>query len=276
MTARFNTLIIALFILVFAFGCSSKDDAEYEYRADIWRGKPITSFDISKIETFMISGASFATPNNGWIELACEKLNKKCINKAVSGSAITDLANAMYNSSFYSDIEFEQHDALVIMHVHNMDVINGPLKDVYNEYQLPFDRSNYAIAYDYVIKRYVDDCYQQKYNPKSKWYNSENGKPCKIILSTHWHDSREIFNSSIRALATKWNIPLVKFDENIGFTKNSNNLLNSSQPSIGFADNNEIINGITYGWHPKQGKDQYIQKKMADIFISEIGKISNR
>ena len=34
------------------------------------------------------------------------------------------------------------------------------LKDKYTDYEVPFDRSNYAAAYDYVIKRYLTECYE--------------------------------------------------------------------------------------------------------------------
>ncbi len=48
------------------------------------------------------------------------------------------------------------------------------------------------------------------------------GKPASIVLCTHWHDSRPIFNTSVRKLAEKWGFPVVEFDRYIGFSKNQN------------------------------------------------------
>jgi len=49
--------------------------------------------------------------------------------------------------------ELEEIDALVIMQVHDKDVFDeSQLKPKYTDYQIPFDRSNYAAAFDYVIK----------------------------------------------------------------------------------------------------------------------------
>ena len=49
--------------------------------------------------------------------------------------------------------------------------------------------------------------------------------------------------------------------------------------SILFCDNGladtEIIDGITYGWHPTRGKNAYVQKLMASIFIDSIKPILN-
>lgn len=40
------------------------------------------------VYTLLLSGASFATPNNGWFELGCKMLNAAPINKSVAGEAI--------------------------------------------------------------------------------------------------------------------------------------------------------------------------------------------
>ena len=71
------------------------------------------------------------------------------------------------------------------MHVHDEDVAseNG-LKENYKDYRTPFDRSNYAAAYDYVIKHYITDCYNLKFDKKSKYYNTPSGKPAIIVLCT--------------------------------------------------------------------------------------------
>lgn len=212
---------------------------------------------------FMLTGASFGVAENGWFELSCKAFDAEAINKAVSGEAIYHTANRMATNTFYTKDQLERTDVFVIMHVHNQNVADQTwLKTDFNEYTMP--TSNYAIAYDYVIKKYKDDCYKLKDDPTSKYYGTPNGKPATIVLCTHWHDARTVYNPAIRLLAQKWNLPLVEWDTNIGFTKDV--LVNGQQPSIQYAMNNEVINGVTYGWHPLTGQGQYIQKKMSDIF----------
>jgi hypothetical protein len=219
---------------------------------------------------FLLTGASFAVPENGWFELSCKAFDAEAINKAISGEAIFDAANRMAANTFYTKAELERTDVFIIMQVHNQNVADPTwLKENYADYTMP--TSNYAVAYDYVIKRYKDDCYKLKDDPTSKYYGTPNGKPAVILLCTHWHDSRTVYNPAIRILAQKWNLPLVEWDTNIGFTKDV--LINGQQPSIQYAMNNEVINGVTYGWHPLRGQEQYIQKKISSIFNAAIEKI---
>ncbi|MBR5886425.1 MAG: DUF5040 domain-containing protein, partial [Alistipes sp.] len=106
----------------------------------------------------------------------------------------------------------------------------------------------------------------------STWYGIVGGKPIDIIICTHWHDGRVEFNESVRRLAVRWEgyVRLCEFDKNIGFTKDSSDVQTDKQVSVLYAhpDANatEIINGVEYGWHPKRGRDSYIQRVMADIF----------
>ena len=71
---------------------------------------------------FLLAGASFAVPENGWFELVCEAFNAEPMNKAVSGEAIYHTAQDMFNGTFYTADELERTDAFIIMHVHNRDV----------------------------------------------------------------------------------------------------------------------------------------------------------
>ena len=41
----------------------------------------------SKKYTILLSGASFASPENGWFELGCRELDAKAINRAIAGIA---------------------------------------------------------------------------------------------------------------------------------------------------------------------------------------------
>lgn len=221
---------------------------------------------------FLLAGASFAVPENGWFELVCEAFNAEPLNRAVSGDAIKNTASDMYYDRFYTTEELDRIDAFIIMHVHNQDVAstNG-IKENYEDYTHS-EIQMYNTAYDYVIKRYKADCYNLKFNPESRYYQTENGKPATIILCTHWHDSRIDYNQSIRTLAERWQLPLIKLDENIGFTRKVVDA-DGSQPSLKYAADTEKIYDITFGWHPLRGREQYIQQKIASIAMKELEKL---
>lgn len=228
-----------------------------------------------KSYTFLLSGASFAAEVNGWFEIGCERLDATALNRAKGGTAIADMANQMNGETLYSTEELDELDALIIMHVVDKDVYNEEeLKDSYKDYKVPFDRSNYAAAFDYVIKRYISDCYNLKYNESSKYYNTENGKPAVIVLTTNWHDGRELYNDSVRILAKKWGLPLVEFDKYIGFSKETLHPVTGKHISLLYAkDKMTVRNGDVHGWHPLRGKEEYIQKRMASIFVAKMRQI---
>lgn len=222
----------------------------------------------------LLTGASFASSHNGWFEIGCRHLNARPINRAVGGEAIVNTANRMIDGTLYSFKEFDDLDALVIMQVHNRDVFDeSELLTNYKDYPTPFDRSNYAKAYDYVIKRYISECYELKDNPKSKYYKTKAGKPAVIILCTDWHDARITYNTAIRKLAFKWGLPLVEFDKYIGFSKNSPNPATGEQQSLLYAKDTQTIESTKYGWHPDRGEDKYIQQRMAAIFVDLMEKV---
>lgn len=224
--------------------------------------------------SILLTGASFASSGNGWFEMGCGKLNATPINKAIPGEAIANTANAMIDGSLYTIDELETIDAFFIMQVHDKDVIDAShLKKNYEDYKTPFDRTNYAAAYDYVIKRYISDCYNLKFNKNSRYYNTSMGKPAIIVLCTDWHDGRVTYNTSIRQLAAKWGLPLVEFDKNIGFSRNSLHPITGQQSSLMFAHDKQTIDGQEFGWHPMRGKDSYIQQRMAAIFADTMCRI---
>lgn len=222
----------------------------------------------------LLTGASFASSQNGWFEIGCRHLNAHPINRAVGGEAIINTANKMIDGTLYSFDEFNDLDALVIMHVHNRDVFDeSQLLSDYKEYATPFDRTNYARAFDYVIKRYIGECYELKNNPKSTYYGTQAGKPAVIVLCTDWHDARITYNTAIRKLAQKWGIPLVEFDKQIGFSKNGPHPTTRQQFSLLHSKDNQTIEGTKYGWHPDRGEDKYIQQRMAAIFVETMRKV---
>ena len=222
----------------------------------------------------LLTGASFATSINGWFELGCAELNATPINRAEGGESIINAANKMSAGVLYTPYELEKMDAFVIMHVQNYDVADeSDLLDNYKDYTIPFNEGNYATAYDYVIKRYLSDCYELRNNPNSKYYRSQTGKPAVIVLCTHWHDARTTFNTSVRILAEKWGFPLVEFDKYIGFSKNTPNPVTKEQYSVMYSIDTQFIDDVEYGWHPLKGKDSYIQQRMSAIFADVIRKI---
>ncbi len=224
--------------------------------------------------TLFLTGASFGVPKNGWFELGCKSLGVKAINRAVSGESIADTANKMAEGTLYSSEEFEEMDALVIMHVHEKDVYNEDhLKDDFRDYSLPFDNSDYAVCFDYVIKRYISDCYNLKNDVNSKYYGSKFGKPAVIVLCTHWNDSRRIYNSSVRKLGEKWGFPLVEFDKYIGFSSNHKHPVTGNSFSLIFTEDKQIVHDREQGWHPLGGEDSYLQRRMAAIFAETMRRL---
>ena len=225
--------------------------------------------------TILLSGASFAEPNNKWFEMGCRALEAVPVNRAVSSESIANTANRMVEGTLYSSEELDEIDVFVIMQVHDKDVFHSDhLKENYKDYALPFDASDYAACYDYVIKRYISECYNLKFNPMSKYYNSPYGKPASIVLCTHWNDSRPMFNSTIRMLAEKWGLPVVEFDKYIGFSKRQKHPVTGEQFSRIFTSGDtQVAYGEVYGWHPLHGEKSYIQQRMAAIFADTMRRI---
>lgn len=222
----------------------------------------------------LITGASFASKQNTWFEMGCRSVGVTAINRAVGGEAIADTANRMAEGTLYSPEELETMDALVIMQVHDKDVFDpSQLKDSWTDYKTPFGKTNYAAAYDYVIKRYLSECYALRDNPQSRFYKTKAGKPAVIILCTHWHDARVTYNTSIRQLAAKWGLPLVEFDKYIGFTKDTPHPVTGQQHSLLFASDTQKAGDVVYGWHPQRGEDSYIQQRMAAIFADTLRRV---
>lgn len=223
----------------------------------------------------LLSGASISQ-YNGYFEYAMEELGLSYKNISEAGTNIFRLCFNLYSEGRnYNDV-----DILITSHIHNFDVYSlpkhlenytpsdyenddvlgdyiktrdyymgnlAPIEGVYTSDEL------YAIGYDYVIKKWNELCYNLK---GTEGYDSVLGKPCQIILYTYWHDARTIFNTAIRKLANKWGLPLIKDDENIGFSKDKPHLIAKKQYSLLHCDGypwgqkSEYIDGIEYGLHP--------------------------
>lgn len=252
---RLETLPLLILLLTFVTALSAQENKENRY-------------------TFLLTGASFASPNNGWFEVGCELTGAIPLNRAIGGEAIADAANRMAEGTLYSKEELEEIDALVIMQVHDKDVYDeSQLQTKYTDYKTPFDRSNYAAAFDYVIKRYLTECYNLKFDENSKYYNTRMGKPAVVVLCTDWHDGRVTYNTSVRRLGEKWGFPVVEFDRYIGFSRNAVHPVTGGQVSRLFTVDEQEIAGETYGWHPENGQDKYIQRRMGAIFADTMRKI---
>jgi len=252
---KIQTLILIVLLFAFTAAIPAQEKKEKPY-------------------TFLLTGASFASPNNGWFEVGCDLVGATPLNRAIGGEAIADAANRMEKGTLYSKEELEEIDALVIMQVHDKDVYDeSQLQTKYTDYKTPFDRSNYAAAYDYVIKRYLTECYNLKFDSTSVYYNTRAGKPAVVVLCTDWHDGRVTYNTSVRKLGEKWGFPVVEFDKYIGFSRNAVHPVTGEQVSRLFTADKQEIAGETYGWHPENGKDSYIQRRMGAIFADTMRKI---
>ena len=270
-------------ILLYNYSQGQKQATDIEI-VQLEKGDTATEFEVyagtdyiaysntSDIGNILLTGASFADKNfNQWFEIMCMELGVRGYNKGLSGSSIHDTAQKMHDGTLYTKAELEDFEVLMIMHVHNNNVADttGLIAD-HKNYTFPAAGNlSYAQAFDYVLKKYAADCYALKDDTTSKWYGQKMGKPCKVVCLTHWHDSRSIYNEAIRTLRDKWGFTLVELDKNIGFSKNQPHPITAEQTSIMYAVDTEVIDGVTYGWHPSRefvnNEPPIIQKHIAEI-----------
>lgn len=271
----------------------------------------------------LLSGASIACDQNGFFEYACKKLDLQGTNVSIPSVNAMWLANELFsNGSAYNE-----HDVLLLSHTHNYDVFTLPNiaanwnVDDYETYVIPYTGNStvssqptygfladteynidgeqitftanelYAMAFDYIIKKWSKLCYSLKGTPG---YDAKHGKPIQIALFTFWHDARPTYNMTIRQLSVKWNIPLIADDEQIGFTKDiknpeTNNSYSLLYISDEWADTYTLVEypRQNFATHPYKVKDTqywsqwqsgdiqleylpYIQQKRAQILISTI------
>lgn len=239
-------------------------------------------------------GASFLQNyiNDNWLANAMNKLGLRFTNIAVGGQSIKDTAQRLALGIEYSVEQLEDMDLFLIQHVHNQDVFTFSQERNIREYEdiirIDYNSLTYAEAYDYVIKKHLENCYNMQFRKESKWYGVKGGKPSQMLLCTHWHDGRKTFNSSVRKLCAKWGIALCKMDTNIGFSKNATHPVatfngESAQMSVFYSQKSngagylgsldesetEVINGENFGFHPYFGAENYyyLANKMASVLI---------
>ena len=226
--------------------------------------------------TILLTGASFAFDANPWFGRTCSMLGCIGTNKAFSGAVIYNTVTAIKNRTLYTIETLDNYDILAIMHVHNHDVCDETNLMTVADYETKIDADGASSltrsqAFDYVIKKYQTDCYNQKDNAASKWYQSPYGKPPIIVITTSWHDERTAYNNSVRLLAAKWGLTLVEFDKNIGFSSSGLHPVTGAQQSLLYAADSSG----SYGWHPLRaanpdGSTQYVQLRMAAIFAKYV------
>lgn len=243
--------------------------------------------------SFMRGNATGEGNNNVWLHLLGGKVGCEVINDGVGGTNVMYHANRLFNGGILGNgtAPISEVSAILIMHTHNKDVFTLPepfASYTVSDYEtnvLPFATTSgdspvdveYAKAFDYIIKKtkelYFADKSTTEYTSGVQTYVGQYYfKPFQIVLCTHWHDARTIYNGSVRKLAKKWGLPLVRFDDKIGFNSKKVNPAFGYQPSLEFVGNAggaspyETIDGIAYGWHPMcGGTDVYIQQKLASI-----------
>lgn len=283
--------------------------------AQFEKGEVPTSYEEPIVETYdnpaygqdklaFIIGASITVDANGWFQNACRKAGYKGINVAVSGSSIMDDANKIWRGTLYTSQELEDMDVLIISHTHNYDISTpDKLKATVSDYEagltptnpdqfvVPITpgaaqgttvgvAANYAMAYDYLIKKYADDCYKLRLKSGSKYYGTKSGKLPKIIICSYWQDDYTVFNESSKIVAKKFNITYCDFANNSGFSYRQTDPAdpNSIRISALYCDNSSYgsgndthdipINGVLYtgmGWHPTRDVNSKLSVQMGDI-----------
>lgn len=235
---------------------------------------------INPIGAITITGASLTYDGNTWFGLANKKLGTTAINKARNGigNPSTD-ALSIWKKEFWTESEFEDIGVFAFQYanVADLDEVSNLLGS-YLEYTPdyiegaanPFSSYSEAQCLDYILKFLQAECYAQKDNPSSKWFGTQHGKPFRVMFVTHWHDGRPYYNLPIRTVAKRWGSAVCEFDKKIGFSKETP-LSDGKQVSVLYAQDTQVADGITLGWHPKRGTDSaYIQGRMAEIFSASI------
>lgn len=146
----------------------------------------------------------------------------------------------------------------------------------------------YSAGFDYLIKKYKQDCYDLKNNPLSKWYGSPFGKPTQIIICSYWHDGYVVYNESARELSNRLGATYCDIANNVGFTyKTTNpNDENSLRDSYLYCNNRLYsssndsetipINGVNYtnmGWHATRDMLSDLTKIRGSILASTLEKL---
>lgn len=239
----------------------------------------------------MLFGNSTAFSGNIWFLRACSMLGVKGYNYAKSGELIYTFATNYRNrdaehpyGTVWTKEEFNDFDVLVLCYSASLPIhLEDKLKDKVEDYaSVTFSalHGHYSDSWDYVLKQYTKDCYDARLDPESKWYNTQEGKPCKVIVCTWACDSRTAYNKSVRILQKKWGFYLMEFDSNTGFSSRVP-MEELIQPTNGMASymkgvlNSEFStnpsepqNNVINMWHQNRLPGSPIQYQMSQQFYS--------
>lgn len=309
-TSKFNNVVYCRLLLQYNLNNPLNPDVvQFE------QGETVTSYEEAVVKIYdnpvygkdkmaFIIGASITIDANGWFQNACRQSGYKGINVAVSGISIMHDANKIWRGTLYTEEELENMDVFIISHTHNYNILtpdklrntvadyeNGLDPTDSNQYVVPITpgnaqgttinvAANYAMAYDYLIKKYMDDCYKLRLKSGSKYYGTKCGKLPKIIICSYWQDDYVVFNESSKLLAKKFNLTYCDFANNSGFSykQTDPNDPNSIRISALYCNNSSygssndthdiLINGVLYtnmGWHPTRDINSKLSKQMGNI-----------
>ena len=143
----------------------------------------------------------------------------------------------------------------------------------------------YAAGYDYLIKKYIKDCYDLRLNPSSKWYGTKGGKPVRIVLCSYWHDGYTVLNEALKELAIRHGAVFCDIANNVGFSYRQTDPSNPSSRRISaeFCNNstNNVedipINGVTYtgmGWHATRDVNSWLMLTRGAILADVLRRIT--
>lgn len=147
----------------------------------------------------------------------------------------------------------------------------------------------YAAGYDYLLKKYIKDCYELRNNPNSKYYGTVQGKPVIIVMCTQWHDGYVVYNNAVKEVASRFGAVVCDFASNVGFSYKQTNpddpnsirqssLLCTNRLYGSGNDFQDIyINGVLYtnmGWHSTRDINSYFSLKRGNILADVLKKIT--
>ena len=132
----------------------------------------------------------------------------------------------------------------------------------------PFDRSNYAAAFDYVIKRYQSECYALKDDPKSSRQVNPPSSSSAPTGTTRGRPTTPPYGASPHGGACRsWSS-----------TGTSASRGPPGPKSLLHAQDTQTIEGVAYGWHPQRGKTNTSRRMAANRHDAQnpAGKIESR
>lgn len=236
--------------------------------------------DINLTKNIYVIGASF-TQGNPWVTYPMKFIkNINIVEKGISGGTAISFAKGTWSSVFTEEM-IEECDLLVINFTHNTGNID--IEDMY-------DITDSYGALNWIIRKYKELCRAKKDNPQSSYYGTKIGRPCRIAITSNWHDGRTTYTKVYKKVAENWCLPILDWQNNNFFAKNGmiwidgdntddkkwhESVYYASYTEDGSTTNYDIqtIDGIGYGYHPNKSETSAIQEFMGRRFVSLIKEI---